>query len=348
MGRKLSTTSLLFILSLMMVGSVADARVGSSRSFGSRGSRGFSMPSQPRYSAPRNYGNSYSHPRTPDYSNPNQNQSPDKMNPSYSTAPRPSLWRSFGAGLAGGFLGSMLFRHSGIGGYGSGYGYSGVGGGIGIFEVLIFGALIFFLVRFLTRRTSSSYSDASRSRWQDSPRSTDTDSDAASEIMRRAKPFGWNRSDSSSLSSVSDRNQYDSEFQNQDCTPIDTDQAMDLFFQIQGAWGNRDLSSVRSVLDSDARVFLEEEIAKLKREHRINRLENIAVRNTQVVESWNEEGKDFSTVRFTANVRDYVIDENTQQIIEGSPTTPVKFDEFWTFSKDSHSGNWKLSAIQQT
>jgi predicted lipid-binding transport protein (Tim44 family) len=54
-------------------------------------------------------------------------------------------------------------------------------------------------------------------------------------------------------------------------------------------------------------------------------------------------------VHFTANVIDYTIDERTQEVISGSKTTSVKFEEYWTLVRPSGSGpsQWKLSAIQQ-
>ena len=35
------------------------------------------------------------------------------------------------------------------------------------------------------------------------------------------------------------------------------------------------------------------------------------------------------------------------QVISGSKTEPVKFEEYWTFSKNPSQSQWKLSAIQQ-
>ncbi|KAF0154658.1 MAG: transport protein [Syntrophaceae bacterium] len=43
----------------------------------------------------------------------------------------------------------------------------------------------------------------------------------------------------------------------------------------------------------------------LKKNKRINRLENIAVRAVELSEAWQEAGKDFITVRFLANLLDY-------------------------------------------
>jgi predicted lipid-binding transport protein (Tim44 family) len=244
--------------------------------------------------------------------------------------------RSMGAGIAGGMIGNMLARTfgGGGGGYNNGYnGYAGSaggvgGGGIGFFEILLFGGLIFFLVRFLMGRKASAFESADK--YAKSAQNSSS---------------GWNMNQNSTSDA-----RYSGTNAGSDAAAgqaINPEQATDLFFQVQGAWGNRDLSSVRNIVDSDARSFLDEEISNLKAKHQINRLENIAVRGAEVVEAWRESDKDFSTVRFTANLLDFTVDENTQAVVDGSKTSPVKFEEFWTFSKQGNSGDWKLSAIQQ-
>jgi predicted lipid-binding transport protein (Tim44 family) len=93
--------------------------------------------------------------------------------------------------------------------------------------------------------------------------------------------------------------------------------------------------------------ILQKDIDKLLREKRVNRLENIAVRNVEIVEAWQESGQDFLTVLFTANLLDYTTDDSTGEVVEGSKTDPVKFEEFWTFVRPLGNSAWKLSAINQ-
>jgi predicted lipid-binding transport protein (Tim44 family) len=80
---------------------------------------------------------------------------------------------------------------------------------------------------------------------------------------------------------------------------------------------------------------------------RINRLENIAVRKVEPTEAWQEMGREYVTVLFTANLLDYVVDDKTGDVVEGDKLNPVKFQEFWTFSREMGAPSWKLSAINQ-
>ena len=75
--------------------------------------------------------------------------------------------------------------------------------------------------------------------------------------------------------------------------------------------------------------------------------ENIAVRSVSLTEAWEESGLDYVTVHFLASLLDYTVDERSGQVVEGSRTEPVKFEEYWTFVRPVGPNAWKLSAIQQ-
>ena len=123
--------------------------------------------------------------------------------------------------------------------------------------------------------------------------------------------------------------------------------ATNVFFKVQAAWMARDMSSARGVLTDEMAATMQRDCDRLRNERRINRLENIAVRSVDVTEVWQERGQDFLTVGFVANLLDYTTDESGTQVIEGSRTEPVKFEEFWTFTRPVGPNAWKLSAIQQ-
>jgi predicted lipid-binding transport protein (Tim44 family) len=52
-------------------------------------------------------------------------------------------------------------------------------------------------------------------------------------------------------------------------------------------------------------------------------------------------------VKLYANLLDYNVDEQTGQLLSGSRTEPVKFNEYWTFTRPVGDNPWKLSAINQ-
>jgi predicted lipid-binding transport protein (Tim44 family) len=107
------------------------------------------------------------------------------------------------------------------------------------------------------------------------------------------------------------------------------------------------MGGARNRLTPEMYATLQKECDQLKADHRVNRLENIAVRSVAVTEAWQEGGQDFVTVHFLANLLDYTVDETSNEVTEGSRTERVPFEEYWTFVRAVGPNPWSLSAIQQ-
>jgi predicted lipid-binding transport protein (Tim44 family) len=296
------------------------ARVGGGGSSGSRGSRSFSSPSRPSPGPSKSFG-SPSRP-TPPAQQPLQQ-------------PGGGFFRGMLGGLAGGFLGSMLFSSLGWGGHG-GFGSGMGGGGIGFVEILLFAALLFFLYRFIKRRREAAAAGAYY-QGTDTAASTYQPSYGSTPAYDAAPP------ETSSEQGLRYIRQMDPYFDEQKFR----DTCMDYFFKIQGAWTGRDMTSARNLLTAEMYKTLQTDADRLRSEKKVNRLENIAVRSVEITEAWQEQGQDYITVLFYANLLDYVIDETSGQAVSGSKTDPVKFEEYWTFTRSVGSNPWQLSAINQ-
>ena len=301
---KIMFVSAAFLLfSFSVLGTDSFARVGGGMSSGSRGSRGFSSPAGPSPSSP---------------------MGPSRSDQSYGAPFGGGLMRNMLGGMAGGFLGSLLFRGLGFGGY---------GGGIGLFEVILIAFILYGVYRFVTRRRgeaegtsyyrSSSYGEPSYRQAYEPPFPGGQETDA--------------------LAGLRSIRQMDPSFDE----AAFADTCMDTFFKIQGAWAGRDMSPVRHLLTDEMYRTIQADADKLKLEKRINKLDNIAVRSTDLSEAWQESGRDYITVRFYANLLDYTVDEASGQVEAGSRTDPVKFEEYWTFTRPLGNNPWQLSAITQ-
>jgi len=316
-ARIFAIVTVLMAGALLLVQQDAHARAGSGGSMGSRGSRSYSQPMAPPSQMPsRQY--APSQPYGAPYQTPYQ---------------RPGLG-SFGrgmlGGLAGGMLGGMLSRSMGFGGgYGGGY-----GGGIGLFDILLLGGIAWFIWRM---------------------------------VKKNREREGYDQGGYGQSGKVININQYESQPQEY-LPPRDelqdglgfirqmdpsfderrfNDQVMDVFFKVQGAWMNRDLAPVAGLLTDEMRGIMQQDIDRLLREHRVNRLENIAVRTVEISEAWQESGRDYLTAMIYANLLDYTTDDASGAVVNGSKTDPVKFEEFWTFTRPVGSNPWKLTAINQ-
>ena len=52
-----------------------------------------------------------------------------------------------------------------------------------------------------------------------------------------------------------------------------------------------------------------------------------------MAEVWQESGQDYITVLIHAKLLDYTTDDATSAVVSGSKTEPVKFEEYWTFTR---------------
>jgi len=240
----------------------------------------------------------------------------------------------------GGLLGAMLFRSLGFAGTGGGF-----GGGIGLFEILLGAAILFGVYwYFKSRRRIALTRNESNPETQYCYGSPTYDSYAGGPTQM---PGTEGPVASPQRSDVDVGLQYIRQMDPTFDESVFREASSDIFFKIQAGWANRDLEPVKGLLTSEAYSVLIEDVDKLRREKKINRLENIALRSVNLLEVWQESGSDYITLRFLANILDYTVDESTGQVISGSKVDPVKFEEYWTFTRPVGNHPWKLSAIQQ-
>ena len=241
--------------------------------------------------------------------------------------------RSMAGGIVGGMLGGMLFRSLGFSGMGGGMG----GGGIGLFEIILIAGIGYLIYRYIKKKREAS-SGNSFSQPQYIPGNT---------TQIPTPLYGGNQEQLPQTDDVETGlghiRQFDQTFDEERFNDL----VMDNFFKIQGAWMNRELSPVAGILTDEMRRIMQQDIDKLLHDKQINRLENIAVRNVEIAEAWQESGQDYINALIYANLLDYTTDDSTGAVISGSKTDPVKFEEFWTFTRPVGNYPWKLSAINQ-
>jgi predicted lipid-binding transport protein (Tim44 family) len=302
-------------LSLTVFELNAHARAGGSRSMGSRGSRSYSRPATlPSQAIP-----------------PRQQVTPAPI-------PFPQQQQSGGfmrnmaggllGGIAGGMLGGMLFRSLGMAGGGM-----GGGGGIGLFEIILLAGIGYLIYRFIkNRRAANSSTPYVQNGYQ------------GGTVTPISNEYSGNQLATGDVNTgLGYIRQMDASFDEQRFN----DTAMDIFFKIQGSWMNRDLTPVTGLLTDEMKRIFQGDLDSLLRDKQVNRLENIAVRNVEAVEAWQESGQDYITALIYANLLDYTTDDTTGAVVSGSKTEPVKFEEYWTFTRPVGNNPWRLSAINQ-
>ncbi len=300
-------------LSQVVLESYVDARAGGGRSGGFRGSRSYSSPSRP--------------------SQPSQTQQRREATPGQQPGMMPQsggFMRGLGTAVLGGFLGSMLFS-------GLAHGFGGIGGfggsGFGMIEILLLGGLAYFLYRKFRGSAVASSGFGSMQYQNSQPYTQYT---PASGPAQEAPAIN-DQIDYRSLT-LMDRT-------------FDPDRflktAQDIFFKVQGAWNKQDTAALNSLCGRELMQTWEEELSQLRARNQQNRMENIALRESEITEVWTENGEDFITVRLHANLLDYTVDAKTGAVVTGSNSEPIEFGEYWTFGRPVGPNSWKLTAVQQ-
>ncbi len=296
--------------SVMVLSELADARSGSGgRSFGGSGSS----------SKSGSFSGTQSRPAT----------SPS-MPPS-SGMGGSSFMRGVAGGLVGGMLGSMLF-----GGMGHAAGAGGLGGsGIGFIELLILGGLGFFLYKKFIKPKMALKNPSPLNQF------SGAGSSQQAGFMGQASAPAWETNPEVDAFQLIKQSEPD--FDPERFKEI----AQDVFFAVQAAWMRRDTSTVAGLLGEQLKSEYDAQFEVLKEKGHINRMENIAVRNIEIVDAGVEGQEVFIKVLFTANLLDYTVEEASGKVIKGDATQPVKFEEYWTFARPVSSKAWKLEGIQE-
>lgn len=306
----------LFFMFFLGMESLAFARAGGGRSSGSRGFRSGTRPSMSQPTRP------VQQPGTPQQG---QVQQPGA----------PGMGRSFlsglGGGILGGMIGSMLFGgRAGAAGTGS----SGFGFGDFILILIILGIIYFVIKRFRTRRgmqmstAGPAYSSYRPDEYTPSPTSSvSAPTHRGNMIMEGLRHIG-----------ETDPGFTEKKFK---------ETAEDNFFRIQSAWTRRDLGPVKHLLTPRMYNTFQEEVNRYSANKQYNRLENIAVRSIDIVDAVQDQGEEYVTVKFLASLLDYIVDESTGQAVSGSTQDPVKFLEYWTFTRKVGESDWLLAGITQ-
>jgi predicted lipid-binding transport protein (Tim44 family) len=120
---------------------------------------------------------------------------------------------------------------------------------------------------------------------------------------------------------------------------------------IQTAWSRQDLSGLRKLVTPEMLEYFSAGLAEQASQGIENHVEDVVLQQADIRETWIENTVQYATVNLTWTARDYSVSTakqpgETGYVIEGNRETPIETTEVWTFMRYQH-GKWLLSAIQQ-
>jgi len=218
----------------------------------------------------------------------------------------------FLTGIAGGFLGSMLFSH--MGGFGHVLG--------GMLMLAIIALLIWVAIRLFSGR-GFAFGAMGAAPGGATPRS----------VGAAAAPASLYRGQDTT---VDDR---------------DLSAFQSIHAAVQEAWGNSDLGRLRPLMTPEMLSYFSEELTRNASQGVQNVVSNVNLLKGEITESWVEDDLQYATAYLQWSALDFVVRLGSapgaaDSVVSGDPRTPVESEETWTFVR-RRGGNWLLSAVQQ-
>ena len=292
----------------------ADARLGGGSSFGSRGSRTFSMPS--------------STPTAPSVSPFQRSATPNSGfgsssfgNSGFGRTSPGFFGGGFGRGLIGGFLGAGLFGML----FGGGL-TGGLGGGMSLIGLILQLGLLYLGFRFIMGLFAN----------------------------RRGATLGANTTAFSGLPGAPQGSGASQTGGAPQATPItigpEDYQAFEhRLAESQAAYSNGDLGALQRIATPEMAGDFAQELRANDQQGVINRISDVRLLQGDLSEAWRESGSDYASVAMRFSLVDATIDKASGRVVSGDAQRPQEVTEVWTFRRPAGGGSqsWALSGIQQ-
>ncbi|MSP47793.1 MAG: hypothetical protein EXQ95_00545 [Alphaproteobacteria bacterium] len=311
----------LFCAALALAPALAEAAAGSRTSQGSRGSRTY----QPNQAQPLERSTTAPQRQAPAAAQPQAPQTAPGMAPGLQQRP------SFGmgspivtgimAGLAGSFIGNMLFGNQAAAQTAQNPEASPTGTFLGgMLPYLLIGGIGLLAFLFFRRRSQDAMSPAALARGP-----VDLSG------LRGGSGGGYGGALPTSDVSIGQ---------------ADQETFGRLLVEIQSAWGRGDAEALKPLLTEEMATYFAGQLAEIKGRGLINKIEDVTLLMGEGSEAWSENGADYATARLRWSARDYSVNAASGQVVEGDKDRPVETEEAWTFVRTA-GDPWRLSAIQQ-
>lgn len=118
-----------------------------------------------------------------------------------------------------------------------------------------------------------------------------------------------------------------------------------LLGEIQTAYGAEDLAALRSRATPEMLSYFSEELSENASRGVVNQLSDIKLLQGDLSEAWREGDVEFATVAMRYALFDHTVERASGRLVDGD-MNPLETTELWTFMR-VRGGNWLVSAVQQ-
>ena len=136
-----------------------------------------------------------------------------------------------------------------------------------------------------------------------------------------------------------------------DVTSADKAAFQQLLTDIQTAWSNQDLAGLRRSVTPEMLAYFSTALAEQTSLDIENHVEDVVLVQADVRETWIEDTTHYATIGLRWSARDYTVSLTKRRgepgyLVEGNEETTAESSEVWTFMR-YQNGKWLLTAIQQ-
>ena len=118
-----------------------------------------------------------------------------------------------------------------------------------------------------------------------------------------------------------------------------------LLNDVQIAYSNEDLATLRQLATPEMAGYFAEDIAENASKGLVDRVADVKLLQGDLAESWREAGVEYATVAMRFSSLNALVEREGGRVVEGHATIPREVTELWTFLRP-RGGQWQVSAIQ--
>lgn len=288
---------------------MADARVGGGKSFGSRGTKTYTVPPSTK---------------TAPGAAPIDRSMTDKRGPTAAQGAQPGA-----AGAAaqtsrfGGWRG-MLLGGLFVGALAGIFGFGAIASVLGfLLQFALIGGAIYFIVSFFRSRNQPAVASAS----------------GPADVVRgtpNRSPFAFGNGAAPTVSPLAIGQE-------------DLDCFEKLLGEIQTAYGREDTEELGAKTTPEMLSYFSQELRDNEAQGLRNEVSGVKLLQGDLSEAWRENGSDYATVAMRYSLVDATVERETGKVVSGDAAHASEAIELWTFRRDdrARADGWQLSAIQQ-
>jgi len=316
--------SVLMVGAVALAASVADARPGGGRSFGSRGSNTFTAPpatsTAPKAAAPIE--RSITQPGRPAAATPANTARPG-------AAAQPSRFGGWGGLLMGGLIGAGLAGLFGMGAMANMLGF--------LLQTVLIAGLIWLAWSFFRSRMGAASVAGAPNGAANVPNARQGLNPSLA--ANRAGNGGFGGGSRPAMPATVPLT----------IGPDDFNAFERLLSEVQLAFGRGDMQALSPRLTPEMLSYFAEQLDTNAKRGVRNEIGAPKLLQGDLAEAWSEPGGDFATVAMRYALTDAMVDIATGRVVEGSRDTAGEVTEVWTFTRPRNGApdKWELSAIQQ-